>query len=130
MFLIILSLLLNQPVIPMPSEVVTIGGVVGKRPVVSANAVNWWQQSAQPGQGSNVVLYGHSPGVFTDLHRIRPGAVVTVISGGRAYSYIVTRAFVVEETAGHWIDATAEERLTLITCAGETDNLIVIGVPR
>ena len=129
MFLIILSILLNQPVTPMPSEVVTIGGVVGKRPVVSANAVNWWQQSALPGQGSNVVLYGHSPGVFSDLHGIKPGAVITVTNEGRAYGYVVIRYFVAGETAGYWIDPTPKERLTLVTCVGD-DNLIVIGVPR
>lgn len=128
--LVILTLLLNLPIIPMPSEAVIFDGVPGRRPIVALNQVNWWQDSALPGEGSNVVLYGHSPGVFSNLHKLRRGAVITVSWQGRDYGYIVTRVFVVSNSvgkveAGHWIDPTEDERLTMVTCAGE-DRLIVI----
>lgn len=129
--LIILALFLNLPITPMPSEPIVIDGVPGNRPIVAPGQVNWWQDSAHPGEGSNVVLYGHSPGVFSDLHKLRRGAVITVHWQGRDYGYVVTRVFVVSNSvgkveAGHWIDPTDKERLTLVTCAGE-DRLIVIG---
>lgn len=137
--LIILTLLLNLPIIPMPSESVIIDGIPGNRPIVAPGKVNWWQNSALPGEGSNVVLYGHSrvlspskgPGVFATLHTIRPGAVITIFYQGDYFRYVVTRAFVVSEAdgqrveAGRWIDPTPAERLTLVTCSGE-DRLIVI----
>lgn len=136
--LIILTLLLNLPITPMPSERVTVDGIPGRRPIVSPYLVNWWQDSALPGAGSNVVLYGHSrilspvegPGVFAHLHKLTPGAVITVTSLGRDYGYIVSRVFVIDENkdqreAGLWIDPTPAERLTLVTCAGE-DRLIVV----
>lgn len=129
--LIILTLFLNLPIIPMPSERIIFDGKPGNRPIVAPGQVNWWRDSAHPGEGSNVVLYGHSPGVFTDLHKLRRGAVITVSFQGRDYAYVVTRVFVVSNSvgkveAGHWIEPTPEERLTVVTCAGE-DRLIVIG---
>lgn len=132
--LIILTLFLNLPITPMPSESVVIDGVRGIRPIVSLSKVNWWQDSARPGEGGNVVLYGHSPGVFVTLHAIRPGAVINVHSQSRDYAYVVTRVFVVDQNKdqqreGRWIGPTPAERLTLVTCVGE-DRLIVLAEMR
>lgn len=129
--IIILTLLLNLPITPMPSERVVIDGRPGNRPIVAPGKVNWWQNSALPGAGSNVVLYGHSTDVFSTLPTIQPGAVITIFYQGDYFRYVVTRAFVVSEAdgqrveAGRWIDPTLAERLTLVTCAGE-DRLIVL----
>lgn len=132
--LVILTLFLNLPITPMPSERIIFDGKPGNRPMVAPGQVNWWQDSAHPGEGSNVVLYGHSPGVFTDLLQLRRGAVITVTHQGRDYDYIVTRVFIVSNSvgkveAGHWIEPTEEERLTVVTCAGE-DRLIVLAEAR
>lgn len=138
--LIILTLLLNLPITPMPSEQVVIDGVRGIRPIVAPHKVNWWQDSALPGEGSNVVLYGHSTdpqgglpgaGVFAGLHTIQPGAVITVTLGGRDYGYVVSRVMVVDETepaSGKLIEPTEGEQLTLVTCF-DNDRLIVIATP-
>lgn len=128
--LIILTLLLNLPVTPMPSETVVIGGVTGNRPIVAPGKVNWWQDSARPGEGSNVVLYGHSTDVFSTLNNIQPGAAITINWQGQNFAYVVRWVFVVDEDkdqreAGRWIDPTDREQLTLVTCAGD-DRLIVI----
>lgn len=136
--LIILTLLLNLPITPMPSESVVIGGVrgnkrfasLGDRPIVAPGKVNWWQDSARPGEGSNVVLYGHSTDVFSTLNNIQPGATITINWQGQNFAYVVRWVFVVDEDkdqreAGRWIDPTDREQLTLVTCAGD-DRLIVI----
>jgi sortase (surface protein transpeptidase) len=132
--LVILSLFLNLPITPMPSESVVLDGVRGNRPIVAPGKVNWWSDSAHPGENSNVVLYGHSPGVFIDLHTLKPGAIITVTRKGRDFDYVVTWVFVVKSSvgkveAGRWIDPTPAERLTMVTCSGD-DRLIVLAEMR
>jgi sortase (surface protein transpeptidase) len=140
-FLIILALLLNQPIVTMPHRTVTIDGITGRQPIVQPGVVNWWSASAQPGQGDNIVLYGHSTDVFSELHRIQPGAIITLTwaspstcSGcSRDYGYVVKRAFVVSEGSaseraenGKLIGSTGREQLTLVTCYADKSRLIVI----
>lgn len=135
--LLILSLLLSELIIPMPSRMIVRDGVPGRQPVVKAGAVNWWTDSAEPGEGDNVVLYGHSTDVFANLHEIQPGAVVTITWRGVDFGYVVRRVFVVDEDTtvdrqaknGRWIDPVGHERLTMVTCAGK-DRLIVIAYPK
>lgn len=127
--LIILALLLNQAIIPMKSEQVNIGGVPGVRPVVSPGYINWWQESARPGQGSNIVLYGHNTDVFRDLHRIQPNAAITLTWQGRDWGYRVSRVLLVDRKNpvenGRLISPTPIEQVTLVTCYGE-GHLIII----
>lgn len=136
MKLIILIIFLSSSIVPMPSRTVTYGGITGQQPIVQPGVVNWWQESAEPGQGDNVVLYGHSSDVFEDLHTIQPGAVVTVTWRGIDYGYIVKWVFIVDEDTpeqraenGHWLRPVGQERLTMVTCAGD-DRLIVIAEER
>lgn len=126
--LFIAVIALYQVIVPSGSERVTVGGVEGVRPVVQAGRVNWWTESARPGQGENIVLYGHSDDVFEELADLRPGCEIVLSDGGRDYVYIVTTIFIAGRQDGRWIEPTGYERLTLVTCAGD-NNLIVLARP-
>jgi LPXTG-site transpeptidase (sortase) family protein len=134
--LIILAIALSELIIPMPSRVVNKGGLVGRQPIVQPGAVNWWQESAQPGQNENIVLYGHDRDVFKNLHRVRPGMTITLAWDGQDYDYTISKTFIVDEDVppaqraenGKYILPAGREQLTLVTCYGE-DRLIVIAYP-
>jgi LPXTG-site transpeptidase (sortase) family protein len=90
--------------------------------------VAWYDFTALPGQGSNVVLAGHvdfagvGPAVFWDLWRVRVGDLVELgLADGRVSRYRVTGLETVEERQApveRIVGPTGQERLTLITCAG------------
>lgn len=134
--LIILAIALSELITPMPSRIVVVDGVTGRQPIVQPGVVNWWQDSAQPGQNDNVVLYGHDRDVFRNLHRLRPGNSITLTWNGRDYHYAVVRIFVVNESGsvqqrienGKFILPTDREQLTMVTCSGD-NRIIVIAYP-
>jgi LPXTG-site transpeptidase (sortase) family protein len=90
--------------------------------------IAWYDFTALPGQGSNVVLAGHvdfagvGPAVFWDLWRVRVGDLVELgLADGRVSRYRVTGLETVEERQApveRIVGPTGQERLTLITCAG------------
>jgi sortase A len=103
-------------------------------PVVESPLVNGqWQipkfaaghleGTAQPLQGSNVVLAGHvesisSGNVFANIHRLQPGDPVRLYTARTIVSYRVERILIVSNTDIGVIAPTPRETLTLITCAG------------
>ncbi|MCS7255675.1 MAG: class F sortase [Thermomicrobium sp.] len=109
--------------------------------------VAWYDFSALPGEGSNVVLAGHvdfvgvGPAVFWDLWRVRVGDIVELqLADGRVVRYRVSGLETVEEATApveRIVGPTPMERLTLITCAGNYNpatgrydqRLIVVAVP-
>ncbi len=92
------------------------------------NTVAWYDFSALPGEGRNIVLAGHvdfagvGPAVFWDLWRVRPGDVVELeLADGKAVRYQVSGVETVDEARAPVeaiVGAGTEERVTLITCAG------------
>jgi len=106
--------------------------------------VGWHESSAVPGQGGNIVLNGHhniSGQVFRYLVNLRPGDVITVYVGEQSYNYIISERHILLEEGqplavrlknAQWIQPTADERLTLVTCWPYTSNthrLIVVARP-
>ncbi|MCX2727796.1 class F sortase [Thermomicrobium sp. 4228-Ro] len=109
--------------------------------------VAWYDFTALPGAGSNVVLAGHvdfagvGPAVFWDLWRVRVGDIVELeLADGRVARYRVSGLETVEEATApveRIVGPTPAERLTLITCAGNYNpatgrydqRLIVVAVP-
>ncbi len=109
--------------------------------------VAWYDFTALPGQGSNIVLAGHvdfagiGPAVFWDLWRVRVGDLVELeLVDGRVLRYAVTGLETVDEARApveRIVGSTPTERLTLITCAGNYNpatgrydqRLIVVAVP-
>ncbi|MDQ5852262.1 MAG: class F sortase, partial [Chloroflexota bacterium] len=84
---------------------------------------------ARPGEGSNVVFWGHVlrwrsqpkiPAPFARLHELQPGARVTVVTvDGRVRRYHVTRQVWVRPSEVQYILPTDSERITLVSCIGD-----------
>ncbi len=109
--------------------------------------VAWYDFTALPGQGSNIVLAGHvdfpgvGPAVFWNLWRVAVGDVIELeLADGRVSRYRVTGLETVEEARApvdRIVGPTPSERLTLITCAGNYNpatgrydqRLIVLATP-
>jgi len=119
--------------IGMDARIVPVGLDAQGMPVVPDHDVGWYNRSALPGQGDNVVLWGHVlrfsyapriPAPFARLKDLRTGARLTVYdSNGTAFDYVVTRQVWVRPTEVEWMLPQGSERLTLISCIG--DKVIV-----
>lgn len=117
----------------MDARIVSVGLDAQGMPVVPDHDVGWYNRSALPGQGENVVLWGHVlrfshapriPAPFARLKELRPGARITVYdSNGTAFDYVVTRQVWVRPNEVEWMLPQGRERLTLISCIG--DKVIV-----
>lgn len=107
-------------------------------------AAGWHQNSALPGQGSNVVFSGHhniGGEVFRDLVDLKVGDEITVQADAYEYHYKITDRFIVPERDAsveqraqnaQWIQPTVDERITLVTCwpyNNNTHRLIVVAKP-
>jgi sortase (surface protein transpeptidase) len=121
-----------------------------RMPIVPEHDVGWYVLSAQPGQGENVVLWGHVlrfrsapdiPAPFADLKNLREGDRVTLFdSQGNTYAYTVAQQVWAAPQQIEYMLPTGREQLTLISCIGEkviadgaavdmTHRLITIAVP-
>ena len=110
---------------------------------VADYAVGFHRDSALPGQPGNTVLSGHNNTkgeVFRNLSRIKVGDPISVKVGDREYRYVVTQKVLLDERGvseqkqqlnTRWIERTADERLTLVSCWPYSTNskrLIVVAV--
>lgn len=90
---------------------------------ISENGVSHLATSAYPGNGGNIILYGHNT---TDrlarLGEVKIGDVVTVTSkNNRRFEYKVTSVEVVKPTDIDKLMAYNTETLTIYTCIGFAD---------
>jgi sortase A len=95
---------------------------------VAEYAVGHHRGSANPGEGSNIVLAGHVGGygkVFKDLINVEEGDQIILFAGGQQYLYVVREQVIVHEEGvspeqqamnALYIAPTSEEMVTLITC--------------
>ena len=132
-----------------PVEVVGIieryvDGVLQREWGVVDNAAAFHEGMAWPGEVGNTVLSGHNNiggEVFKDLHQLVVGDEVFLWVGNSPYRYEVTASFRVpikDASADmlaanlQWIQATDDQRLTLITCWppwSNTHRTIVLAAP-
>lgn len=111
---------------------------------VAQYAAGWHKNSAEPGQGGNIVMSGHNNilgAVFRELDQLKRGDTATVYVGDKAFAYSIDKVMIVPERNasaeqqlenGQWIMPTADERLTLVSCWPRDDNshrIIVIAHP-
>jgi sortase A len=104
----------------------------------------WHNTSAPLGQPGNTVLNGHHNiygEVFRRLVELKIGDAITMYDAERAYAYAVAEVEILKERDeplavrqenARWIEPTADERLTLVTCWPYTDNshrLVVVARP-
>ncbi len=97
-----------------------------------AGDVAWYDFSALPHQGTNIVLAGHfdhrdtGPAVFWKLHELVAGDTVQlVLADGRttAYTVVESTAYDIDDApVATIVGPTASEQVTLITCDGRFDD--------
>ncbi|HEX6291402.1 MAG TPA: class F sortase [Herpetosiphonaceae bacterium] len=123
------------PAIKLDYKPVSVGLDKNRIPIVPKHDVGWYNLSAMPGQGDNVVFWGHVlrfknrpniPAPFARVKELKPGAeiILTTAKGQKAY-YRVTRAVQVTPDQVSYILPTGKEQVTLVSCIGE--NVIVQG---
>ncbi|MGC8879333.1 MAG: sortase [Anaerolineae bacterium] len=143
--LVIPSLGIDTPVVPVTWTVVREGGQTYSVWQVADYAAGWHITSALPGQPGNTVISGHhniKGEVFRYLADIEEGAEVDLYVGSTVYRYYVEQKMIVKEKGeplevrqqnARWIGPTDDVRLTLITCWPYTNNthrVIVVAKPR
>lgn len=102
--------------------------------VPNSYKAGWHNNSALLGQAGNTVLNGHHNifgEVFRDIVDLQEGDEIIVYDKSQAFHYHVTHKETFAERGqpidvrlenAKWIEATEDERLTLITCWPYTDN--------
>ncbi len=123
------------PVIELDRILVSVGLDRKGVPVVPDHDVGWYNLSAVPGQGENVVLWGHVlrfrnaphiPAPFARLKEVPIGAQLILYSAnGAAHTYVVTRQIWATPDQVEYILPTGREQVTLVSCIG--DKVIVNG---
>ena len=97
----------------------------------STSVTGWYDRGPRPGQPGPAVLLGHvdsrtGPGVFIDLHRVRPGTTVEVDrADGSTATFRITRVARVAKTRfpTELVYApTLDPTLRLVTCGGSFDH--------
>lgn len=80
--------------------------------------------SARPGEGGNIVIYGHNKRViFGSLPFVRIGAKITITNkAGQTHSYEVTNKLYANPDQVNLLYPTDYEQLTIYTCAGLFDS--------
>lgn len=139
--LLIPSIQLNTPVVPVGLRTIEIDG----RPQLiwdtAQNNVGWHAGSGPPGRPGNTVLAGHSNGaseILRNLEYTTLGDSIYVQTEQGWYQYQITQKLILQEKGeplevrlanAQWILPTEDERLTLVTCwpyPEATHRLLVI----
>lgn len=115
--------------IGLDEAVVGVGLDAQRYPIVPPHNVAWYNLSARPGEGDNIVLWGHVlrfrnapaiPAPFARIHELHLGAPIEVYSaGGERRAYRVTHQIQVTPDQIEYMLPKGRERLTLISCIGD-----------
>jgi LPXTG-site transpeptidase (sortase) family protein len=126
---------LRIPTIGLDLPPVPVGLDANNMPIVPKHDVGWYTLSAMPGQGENVVFWGHvlrwqdSPGIpapFADIKYLEPGAEIYLYTAdGDEFRYAVTETVQVTPDQVEYVLPQGKEKVTLVSCIG--DNVIVDG---
>jgi LPXTG-site transpeptidase (sortase) family protein len=129
----------DQPVrvqigaIDLSQPLVSVGLDENNVPIVPRHDVGWYLHSAYPGEGENVVLWGHVlrfrdapdiPAPFARLNQVQPGDAITVYAAdGSEHTYVVSELVWATPEQVEYILPQGREMLTLVSCIG--DQVIV-----
>lgn len=138
------------PAIKLDRKLLSVGLNKQRIPIVPKHDIGWYNLSAAPGQGENIVLWGHVlpflhaphlPAPFARMKELAPGAAITLVdAAGRAHAYVVTQQIrAAPEDVGYVLNQ-GRELLTMVSCIGEgiyaggavvdyTERLITIAEP-
>lgn len=121
--------------IDLDRKIDSVGLDTKKVPIVPDHEVGWYNLSAKPGAGENIVLWGHvlrfreTPKLaapFGRVKELKKGAVIVLYSAdGTKRRYVVTQLLKVKPNEVKYILPVGKERLTLVSCSG--DKVIVGG---
>ncbi|MCS6841130.1 MAG: sortase [Roseiflexus sp.] len=121
--------------IDLDRVLVPVGLDANRMPIVLDHDVGWYKLGAMPGQGDNIVLWGHVlrfrkaphiPAPFARLKELKPGAKVVLIdANGAEHHYVVTRQVWAKPDEVHYMLPQGREMVTMIACIG--DKVIVNG---
>jgi sortase A len=143
--LVIKSVGIDTPVVPVVWTVVEQNGLELSVWNVADYAAGWHQTSALPGQPGNTVLAGHhniKGEVFRYLVDVQEGDEVDLYVGDTVYPYFVEQKLILKEKGeppevrrqnAQWIASTNDVRVTLVTCWPYTNNthrVIVVARPK
>jgi sortase A len=143
--LVIKSVGIDTPVVPVAWDVVEQNGLEFSVWNVADYAAGWHQTSALPGQPGNTVLAGHhniKGEVFRYLVDVQEGDEVDLYVGDTVYPYYVEQKLILKEKGeppevrrqnAQWIAPTNDVRVTLVTCWPYTNNthrVIVVARPK
>lgn len=136
--------------IGMDRPLMSVGLDRKRVPIVPKRDVGWYNLSARPGQGENIVMWGHvlrfreTPKIaapFARVKELKPGALIVLYTeDGAEHRYVVTRQMRVKPNEVKYILPVGSERLTLVSCIGDkvirggdvkdmTQRLITIAEP-
>lgn len=135
--------------IKMDRKLLSVGLDKRNVPVVPKHDIGWYNLSAMPGQGENIVLWGHVlrfknapkiPAPFARLKELKKGSLITLYDkDGNAFTYQVTKQVRVTPDKVEYILPQGREMLTLVSCIGDkvvttkgvemTQRLITIAEP-
>ncbi len=126
---------LSIPAIKLSYKPVSVGLDKNRVPVVPKHDVGWYNLSAMPGQGENIVFWGHVlrfiatpdiPAPFARVKELKAGdAIVLTTAKGQEVHYKVTQAVQVTPDQVKYILPTGKEQVTLVSCIG--DNVVAGG---
>lgn len=126
---------LEIPEINLTYPLVSVGLDKNNVPIVPDHDVAWYNLSARPTQGDNVVLWAHVlrfkkapdiPAPFARVRELSIGSQIFVSTeDGKVHSYRVTEQVYATPDQVSYILPVGSERLTLVSCIG--DKIIVDG---
>ncbi len=137
------------PAIDLDRPLVSVGLDKNRVPIVPKHDIGWYNLSAAPGQGENVVLWGHVlrfkatphiPAPFARLKELEVGANLTIYtSDGKAHRYVVVEQVWATPDQVEYILPRGKEIVTMVSCIGDkvitnggvemTHRLITIAEP-
>lgn len=88
-----------------------------------ANSASYVMQSSRPGEGGNIIVYGHNTGkVMGNIRSLKGSETITLTTkDGRKYQYQVISLHEVTSNKTEFLGPTESEILTLYTCSGFMD---------
>jgi LPXTG-site transpeptidase (sortase) family protein len=137
------------PAIKLDRPLIAVGLDKNRIPIVPKHDIGWYNLSASPGQGENVVLWGHVlrfkatpkiPAPFARLKELEVGAKLTVYTAdGTARRYVVVEKVWARPEQVEYILPQGRELITMVSCIGDkvitrkglemTHRLITIAAP-
>jgi Sortase domain len=115
--------------IALDGKLVSVGLDKNRIPIVPNHDIGWYNLSARPGEGDNIVLWGHVlrfreapkiPAPFARIKQLKPGAAVQLYDqAGKLHKYVVTKQVWVTPDEVAYILPRGREMVTMVSCIGD-----------